>query len=65
MPFSPLVYSSNHHLHVWNRLAIHHQAVALLYLQLMVFIMHLRWLTSNTTIPYAAHTLKYLLMMNY
>jgi hypothetical protein len=36
-----LIYFNNHPLHVLNRLTIHHQEVALLYMQHVVFIMHL------------------------
>jgi hypothetical protein len=39
---------NNHHLCVSNRLTIHHQEVALLYMQHMVFIMHLCWLAAST-----------------
>jgi len=42
------IYSNNHPLRVSNKLAIHHQEVALLYLQHTVFIMHLRWLAAST-----------------
>ena len=42
-----LIYFSNHPLHVSNRLTTHHQEVALLYMQNMVFV-----------IPYAACTVK-------
>jgi hypothetical protein len=38
----PLVYFSNHSLRVSNGLTIHRQEVALLYMQHMVFIVHLR-----------------------
>jgi len=39
-----MIYFNNHLLHVSNRLTIHHQEVALLYMQHMIFIMHLRGL---------------------
>ena len=41
-------YSNNHLLHVSNRLTIHHQEVAVLYMQHVAFIMHLRWLVAST-----------------
>jgi hypothetical protein len=44
-----LIYFNNHPLHVSNRLTIHHQEVALLYMQCVVFV-----------IPYAACTVKLL-----
>ena len=36
-----MFYLNNHPLHVLNRLTIHHQEVALLYVQHVVFIVHL------------------------
>jgi len=42
-----LIYLNNHPLHVLKRLTLHHQEVALLYMQHMVFV-----------IPYAACTVK-------
>jgi hypothetical protein len=50
MQFSLLIYFNNNPLHVSNRLTIHHQEVALLYMQHMVrvFIVHLRWLAAST-----------------
>jgi len=47
MHFFFLIYFSNP-LHVLNGLAIHHQEVALLYIQHMVFIMHLCLLAIST-----------------
>ena len=38
MHFFPLTYSNNYPLHISNILTIHNQEVALLYFQLMVFI---------------------------
>jgi hypothetical protein len=46
-PFS-LIYFINHSLHVSNRLTIHHQEVALLYMQHAVFSMHLLRYMVNT-----------------
>jgi len=48
MQFSLLIYFNNNPLHVSNRLTIRHQEVALLYMQHMVFIVHLRWLAAST-----------------
>ena len=41
MHFFYLMYFNNHPLHVSNRLTIHHQEVVLLYMQHIVFIMHI------------------------
>jgi hypothetical protein len=45
-----LISFNNHHLHVSNKLTIHHQEVALLYLQYMVFIMHLCCVAARTIV---------------
>jgi hypothetical protein len=42
MHFFALIYFNNHHQDVAKILAIHHQEVASLYMQRMVFIMRLR-----------------------
>ena len=42
------IYFNNHPLLISNRLTIHHQEVALLYVQHVVFITHLRWLAAST-----------------
>jgi len=47
MNFSRLIYFNNNPLHVSNRLTIHHQELALLYMKHMVFITHLRWLAAS------------------
>jgi hypothetical protein len=45
--FFKFIYFNSHHLYVLNRLAIHHQEVALLNVRHMVFIMHLCWLAAR------------------
>jgi hypothetical protein len=48
MQFYLLTYVNNNPLYVSNRLNIHHREAALLYMQRLVFIVHLRWLAAST-----------------